>query len=210
MSKKILTNKRGFTIIEVVLVLAIAGLIFMMVFVALPALQRSQRDTERNNAISALSTQLVNYQANNRGALPAGIGGVGTKYGTGDGSKNGIEIENGSTATWSKFYKDYLLAGSDVFEDPNGAPYQLEIKDCGAAGNQTGADCADTSQRSSAVFENGYTAGMIGGSTGQNYTILIVRNAGCNGESAVYAKGNRNAAVLYKREGGGTICRAVN
>ena len=37
----------GFTIIEVVLVLAIAGLIFLMVFVALPALQRSQRDTQR-------------------------------------------------------------------------------------------------------------------------------------------------------------------
>ena len=40
-------DKGGFTIIEVVLVLAIAGLIFLMVFIALPALQRSQRDTER-------------------------------------------------------------------------------------------------------------------------------------------------------------------
>ena len=38
-------NKKGFTIIEVVLVLAIAGLIFLMVFVALPALQRGQRDS---------------------------------------------------------------------------------------------------------------------------------------------------------------------
>ena len=37
-------NKKGFTIIEVVLVLAIAGLIFLMVFVALPALQRGQRE----------------------------------------------------------------------------------------------------------------------------------------------------------------------
>ena len=42
MTKK--DNKKGFTIIEVVLVLAIAGLIFAMVFIALPALQRSQRD----------------------------------------------------------------------------------------------------------------------------------------------------------------------
>jgi prepilin-type N-terminal cleavage/methylation domain-containing protein len=39
--------KTGFTIIEVVLVLAIAGLIFLMIFIALPALQRSQRDTQR-------------------------------------------------------------------------------------------------------------------------------------------------------------------
>lgn len=44
----------GFTIIEVVLVLAIAGLIFLMVFLALPALQRSQRDTQRKNDIGRL------------------------------------------------------------------------------------------------------------------------------------------------------------
>ena len=44
-------NERGgFTIIEVVLVLAIAGLIFLMVFIALPTLQRSQRDTQRRKA----------------------------------------------------------------------------------------------------------------------------------------------------------------
>ncbi|MBS7346174.1 MAG: type II secretion system protein, partial [Candidatus Sacchiramonaceae bacterium] len=42
-------KKYGFTIIEVVLVLAIAGLIFLVVFIALPALQRNQRDTQREN-----------------------------------------------------------------------------------------------------------------------------------------------------------------
>ena len=42
---------RGFTIIEVVLVLAIAALIFLMVFIALPALQASQRDTARKNDV---------------------------------------------------------------------------------------------------------------------------------------------------------------
>ena len=46
MSKQQL-KERGFTIIEVVLVLAIAALIFLMVFVALPALQASQRDSAR-------------------------------------------------------------------------------------------------------------------------------------------------------------------
>ena len=45
---------KGFTIIEVVLVLAIAGLIFLMVFLALPALQRSQRDTQRKNDMARL------------------------------------------------------------------------------------------------------------------------------------------------------------
>lgn len=40
-------GKQGFIIIEVVLVLTIAGLVFLMVFLALLALQRSQRDTLR-------------------------------------------------------------------------------------------------------------------------------------------------------------------
>ena len=39
--KKQLKDAKGFTIIEVALVLAIAGLIFLVVFLALPALQRS-------------------------------------------------------------------------------------------------------------------------------------------------------------------------
>lgn len=61
------TNK-GFTIIEVVLVLAIAGLIFLMVFIALPALQRNQRDTARKNDVSAVASAVSTYIANNKGS----------------------------------------------------------------------------------------------------------------------------------------------
>lgn len=63
-------EKEGFTIIEVVLVLAIAGLIFLMVFVALPALQRSQRDTARKNDVSVVSAAVTSYSSNNRGSFP--------------------------------------------------------------------------------------------------------------------------------------------
>ena len=58
-------TKKGFTIIEVVLVLAIAGLIFLMVFLALPALQRSQRDTQRKQDVAMVVTALLNWKANN-------------------------------------------------------------------------------------------------------------------------------------------------
>ncbi|MBS7346622.1 MAG: prepilin-type N-terminal cleavage/methylation domain-containing protein [Candidatus Sacchiramonaceae bacterium] len=47
-------KKYGFTIIEVVLVLAISGLIFLMVFIALPALQRSQRNSQYKNNLSLI------------------------------------------------------------------------------------------------------------------------------------------------------------
>ena len=64
-------KEKGFTIIEVVLVLAIAGLIFLMVFIALPALQRGQRDTQRRQDLSRVLTKINDYQANNRGSLPS-------------------------------------------------------------------------------------------------------------------------------------------
>ena len=63
-------NKKGFTIIEVVLVLAIAGLIFLMVFIALPALQRSQRNTQREDDIARFLTAVNDYQTNNAGKTP--------------------------------------------------------------------------------------------------------------------------------------------
>ena len=63
-------NKKGFTIIEVVQVLAIAGLIFLMVFIALPALQRSQRNTQREDDLSRFLTAANDYQTNNNGKTP--------------------------------------------------------------------------------------------------------------------------------------------
>lgn len=71
MTKEITKGKKGFTIIEVVLVLAIAGLIFLMVFVALPALQRSQRDTQRRQDYADLASAISNYTTNNNGKLPS-------------------------------------------------------------------------------------------------------------------------------------------
>lgn len=63
-------KEKGFTIIEVVLVLAIAGLIFLMVFIALPALQRSQRDGARKSDVASVAAGVVAYTGNNRGAFP--------------------------------------------------------------------------------------------------------------------------------------------
>ena len=64
-------KQKGFTIIEVVLVLAIAALIFLMVFIALPALQRNQRDTARKTVLGKVSSAVTSYQSNKRGSQPA-------------------------------------------------------------------------------------------------------------------------------------------
>lgn len=105
-------TKQGFTIIEVVLVLAIAALIFLMVFIALPALQRGQRDTQREADLSRLQSQLNNYQANNRGAIPSGS-----------------FTATSPATTWGAFVDRYMKAGGDAFVDPNGTDYTLTSSD---------------------------------------------------------------------------------
>lgn len=67
-------QKKGFTIIEVVLVLAIGGLIFLMVFIALPALQRSQRDTQRREDVAIIASAVRQYMAHNHNNAPPDSG----------------------------------------------------------------------------------------------------------------------------------------
>lgn len=67
-------KEKGFTIIEVVLVLAIAALIFLMIFVALPALQRNQANGARKNDVGAVVSAIGTYRTNTRGTLPSDAG----------------------------------------------------------------------------------------------------------------------------------------
>jgi prepilin-type N-terminal cleavage/methylation domain-containing protein len=70
---KNLLNKRkasGFTIIEVMIVLAIAGLIMVIVFIAVPQLQRNQRDNARQNIANRVKAEIETYAGNNQGLYP--------------------------------------------------------------------------------------------------------------------------------------------
>lgn len=96
-------NNKGFTIIEVVLVLAIAGLIFLVVFLALPALQRGQRDTQRKSDLSRFMSQVTSFQSNNQGALPSVT----------------------ASAPWNTFVGNYLTVGGSSFADPDGSNYTV-------------------------------------------------------------------------------------
>jgi prepilin-type N-terminal cleavage/methylation domain-containing protein len=61
--------KDGFTIIEVMIVLAIAGVILLIVFLAVPAVQRNTRNVERKNAAAFISAQRQQYDIDNATAL---------------------------------------------------------------------------------------------------------------------------------------------
>jgi prepilin-type N-terminal cleavage/methylation domain-containing protein len=70
--KNLYKDKRasGFTIIEVMIVLAIAGLILAIVFFAVPQLQRNARDNQRQSYTTRLKAELDTYASNNAGVYP--------------------------------------------------------------------------------------------------------------------------------------------
>lgn len=68
---KLRQSNRGFTIIEVLIVLAIAGLILLVVFLAVPALQRNSRNTQYRSEASQLLAAANEFSNNNSGSLPA-------------------------------------------------------------------------------------------------------------------------------------------
>ena len=64
-------QQKGFTIIEIMIVLAIAALIMLIVFLAVPALQRSSRNTQRKNDAGNILSAINTYVSNNNGSLPS-------------------------------------------------------------------------------------------------------------------------------------------
>lgn len=89
MLKKLLKKDQGFTLIEVVLVLAIAGLILVIVFLAVQGAQRGRRDTERKNAAARLVAAAEQVASNNAGTLPATCAAIGTAWNGGGYTCNG-------------------------------------------------------------------------------------------------------------------------
>jgi prepilin-type N-terminal cleavage/methylation domain-containing protein len=92
--KKLGYKEGGFTIIEVMIVLAVAGLIMAIVLVAIPQLQRNQRNAARRDTMGRIKTEIDAYAGNNNGSVPvlaADMTAVGSRY------LNGININDPST-----------------------------------------------------------------------------------------------------------------
>lgn len=70
------SDNKGFTIIEVMIVLAIAGLILLIVFLAIPALQRNSRNTQRKSETAALASAYSEFVNNHGGAAPVTVSDV--------------------------------------------------------------------------------------------------------------------------------------
>ena len=176
-------NKKGFTIIEVVLVLAIAGLIFLMVFIALPALQRSQRNTQREDDLARILTGVNNYQTNNNGKVPFGyddarLGDFVTRYI----DKNCTVQASLKSGEQGRSFE--CTDGSNEFRDPQGNEYWID--------DHGKVDAAGNAE---------FTAGE------DHYGFVGYANATCGDEGAyVEGTGDRDVAVFMRLEGGAIAC----
>ncbi len=103
-------KKKGFTLIELVLVLAIAGLIMAMVLIALPALQRAQRNTQRKNDLSLMVAQMEKWRANNSGVSV---------------SDNYSAWTDRAPNNFCAFYNKYIP--EDMVDPTTGEPYKIAL-----------------------------------------------------------------------------------
>ena len=198
-------SKKGFTVLEVVLVLAISGLILLAILIAIPALARIQHDSDRRSSFSKLLANIADYRTNNRKALPTltGDGAIDkTRFYLQRGADGKYSANTGVTTKWGTFAEKYL---PEPFEDPDGARYELSIVVCPPSVG-TGNTCNNQyyykdynhTQRISKFYQESFP---------NNHLVLIVLNAKCaSSENVVSSPDSGSVAVLYRLESGGTYC----
>ncbi len=144
------------------MVLAIAGLVFLAVFVALPALQRSQRDNHRKNDVGMTVAALRRYMVDFKNKLPPDSGQTSTgQYFDMDG--DGIISEDEKKLNWQDGNMSVELApylegvvdsgvtsSVSIFDATNTSSLNVTIGDTDKAGLITvfiGAKCPTTYPR---------------------------------------------------------------
>lgn len=182
--KKLGYKEGGFTIIEVLIVLAVAGLIMAIVLVAIPQLQRNQRNQARRDVANRMKTELDAYAGNNNGRIP----------------DDATEINN---------YRDRYLSGVNTEDPSTGLPMAIIFQ----SGTITaGTPNLDDSEAVLQNNDNGtpadtsddFTTKTSGGDLGVIYYSTTFR---CNGESVESVPGgNRNYVFVTVQEGGAIYC----
>lgn len=194
-------KKSGFTILELVLVLAIAGIIFLMAFIALPSLWASQRDAERKANVMSFVAAIKNYQTNNsRGALPI-LSGDQEFFTWQD-----VRDDAGNGSTWKSFIKDYV--GTDM-EDPSGVDYNVQVAKCGkSGGGDSMAEIENVGEQCSYPdkFDKANNKDDVNLNGGVDYTLYVAIGATCKDDYAAKSSNSRSVAVVYVLERAGRYC----
>lgn len=173
-------DQKGFTIIEVLIVLAIAGLILLVVFLAVPALQRSGRNTTIKNDAQAVAGGISDFASNNGGVVPtkaAGNNGVWT-FQTATIANGGTAKLQGTTtvqgSTTAATFAVTTPATTNAANPSAGAIYVDSGESC-----QSSAGAPTKSTRAFAVY---YWTETPGVTAGVDATTGIYNGAGLKGQ----------------------------
>jgi prepilin-type N-terminal cleavage/methylation domain-containing protein len=189
--KKALKNKRakkGFTLIEGVLVLAIGGLIFMLVFIGFPSLVRMQRDTQRRTNLSMIVAAMNEWNNTHRVTV-----------------NDAFNARNDNTRGFCRFYNDYV--DPEIVDPATGEPYKA-----GLWGSTKVIDCT-----TGTIYERGeLDPHALGTTKGTGWPMMEVGDlqyddtATCAGETFDDHVGRRAGLKFFafrtKLENGGYLC----
>ena len=181
--------QKGFTIIEVMIVLAIAGLILVVVLIAIPQLQRNQRNQARQSVASRIVTEINNFAGNNNGDLPEAV------------TPATDSKQIGSIGDDPIFWDRYL--GCDTSAPPECTANINDPRTGEPVG--TGADGGVNLEQVipltdvAVELEPGDETNIAAGSFGYNEGYV------CDGEDIIAAS-NRNFVFMMKLEGGALYC----
>ena len=182
-------KRNAFTIIEVVLVLAIAGLIFLMVFIALPALQRSQRNTRRRQDAARIASAITDYYSNT-GKLPFGP----------------------DPKSSRKAYFDYSLISkyidSEVSIPADPVVTQGSAHDFNAASCPEGKSCEQFKDPNGSVYIISIAKSSTNAPEYQANTVFLRYAAKCDSDGKTINLDGQNAqfTVIMTLEGGSYYC----
>ncbi len=171
----------GFTIIEVMIVLAIAGLILVSVLVVVPQVQRNQRNETRKSTLTRIATEIGNYEGNNVGKLPVADSTSGTK-------------NFASPLALKGFFNRYLQCS-----DASPATCGIDINDP-KTGFPVGSGPDGTVKSVTTAVDD--TSAEAGPDQGD---LMYITGVICDGE-ALTAGTPRNYALEIRLEGGAAFC----
>ena len=121
-------NSEGFTIIEVMIVLAVAALILLIVLLAVPALQRNSRNTALKNDASTVAGGISTFESDNEGTVPTLVtttynstnipgdtqGAAGTAYITNGTNSENVSLQGSTTVVYDATVGDVPTATSKI------------------------------------------------------------------------------------------------
>ena len=179
-------SRKAFTIVEVVMVLAVFGLIIVMVFVAFPALRNSQRRVQRQDDLGRIAALATSYRSMHGNSSPFQNADTTKQFVSEYLDQNCVEMSGSASLV-------RYSSCNDEFSDPDGSAYGFELRGIlsGSEGESKEVEATsddDIESHLIVAYEKAYCA---------NEERLVVVGSGRNDFALVYFDPQTKIAYCY-------------